>query len=221
MKIEHPLLVRGVGVAGSWLIRRLVGTNRFHFRYADPSLNPAEARQSGRRFIYAFYHEVMLFPAYYWAWPEMQILISDHRDGELITQVVRRLGFGVVRGSTTRGGARALREMTHRVDRGHLCVTPDGPRGPRRHVHQGLAYLSSRTGLPIVGAGMAFKRPWRAKSWDRFAVPRPFSAAACVVPEAVIVPPEAGREELEACRAEVEVRMRAATLEAEAWVETL
>ncbi len=219
MKIEHPALVRAVGVSGAWLVRRLVGTNRFHFRYADPSTDPAQARLTGQRYIYAFFHEVMLFPAYYWAWPEMQILISDHRDGELITQVVRRLGFGVVRGSTTRGGTRALREMTHRVDRGHLCVTPDGPRGPRRHVHQGLAYLSSRTALPVVGAGMAFQRPWRARSWDRFAVPRPFGAACCVVPEPLLVPPDADRQTLEACRAEIERRMRDATLEAEAWVE--
>ncbi len=151
MKIQHPLLVNAVGVTGAWLVRRLVGTSRFHFRYADPMVNPEVARRLGHRYIYAFYHEVMLFPAYYWAWPEMNILISDHRDGELITQVVRRLGFGVVRGSTTRGGARALREMTHRIDRGNLCVTPDGPKGPRRHVHQGLIYLASRTGLPIVG----------------------------------------------------------------------
>ncbi len=111
--------------------------------------------------------------------------------------------------------------MTHRIDRGHLCVTPDGPRGPRRHVHQGLVYLSSRTSLPVVGAGMAFKKPWRAKSWDRFAVPRPRSIAACVVPEAVSVPLDADRDTLDACRAEVERRMNAATLEAEAWVEEL
>lgn len=221
MKIQHPALVRAVGVGGAWLIRRLVGTTRFHFRYEDPAVNPEVARRTGQRFLYAFYHEVMLFPAYYWAWPEMQILISDHRDGELIAQVVKRLGFGVVRGSTTRGGARALREMTHRVDRGHLCVTPDGPRGPRRHVHQGVAYLASRTGLPIVGVGLAFQRPWRAKSWDKFAVPRPFAPAACVVPRAVHVSPEAGREEIEEARAEVERRMLAATAEAEAWVERL
>ena len=221
MKIQHPALIRAVGVTGSWLVRRLVGTSRFHFRYADPMVNPEVARRTGQRFIYAFFHEVMLFPAYFWAWPEMQILISDHRDGELITQVVPWLGFGVVRGSTTRGGARALREMTTRVDRGHLCVTPDGPRGPRRHVHQGLAYLASRTGLPIVGAGMAFRRPWRAKSWDRFAVPRPFSAACCVVPPPVIVPPDADRDTIEAARLEVEVRMNRATEEAEAWAEGL
>jgi lysophospholipid acyltransferase (LPLAT)-like uncharacterized protein len=221
MKIQHPLLVRAVGVTGAWLVRRLSGSCRYHFRWDDPSSNPAVARRTGQRYIYAFFHEIMLFPAYYWAWPEMQILVSDHRDGELITQVVRRLGFGVVRGSTTRGAARAIREMIHRVDQGHLCVTPDGPRGPRRHVHQGLAYLSSRTGLPIACVGMAFKDPWRARSWDRFAVPRPFQAAACVVPEPLVVPPDAGRETLEACRLEAESRLQAATREAEAWVEIL
>jgi lysophospholipid acyltransferase (LPLAT)-like uncharacterized protein len=221
MKIRHPLLIRAVGVAGSFAVRRLVGTTRFHFRYADPGLDPAVARATGRRYIYAFFHEVMLFPAYYWNWPEMHILISDHADGEMITQVVRRLGFGVVRGSTTRGGARALREMTEKIERGHLCFTPDGPRGPRRHVHQGMIYVASRLGLPIVGAGMAFERPWRARSWDRFAVPRPFRRAACVTPEAVHVPTDADRDVLEACRLEVERRMNQATLEAEAWVDRM
>jgi lysophospholipid acyltransferase (LPLAT)-like uncharacterized protein len=221
MKIQNPFLVRAVGVAGAWTVRRLVGTTRFHFRYADPMVDPEVARRTGQRFLYAFFHEVMLFPAHFWSWPEMQILISDHRDGELITQVVRRLGFGVVRGSTTRGGARALREMSRRVGDGHLCFTPDGPRGPRRHVHQGLIYLSSRTGLPIVGAGMAFKRPWRARSWDRFAVPRPFQPAACVAPAPLVVPPDADRAIIEDCRIEVERRMHAATEEAEAWVEQL
>ena len=221
MKIQHPLAIKAVGASGAWLVRRLVGTNRFHIRFDDPESNPAAARESGRRYIYAFFHEIMLFPAYYWPWPEMNILISDHRDGELITQVVRRLGFSVVRGSTTRGGARALREMTHRIDRGHLCVTPDGPRGPRRHVHQGLAYLSSRTGLPIVAVGMAFRRPWRAKSWDRFAVPRPFSPAACVAPPPLLVPPDVDRASIEDWRLRIERMMHGAIEDAEAWVETL
>jgi lysophospholipid acyltransferase (LPLAT)-like uncharacterized protein len=221
MKIEHPLLLRAIGSTGAALVRQLGRSLTYHFRYNDPAVDPEVARETGERYIYAFFHEVMLFPAYYWNWPEMHILISEHRDGELITQVISRLGFTVVRGSTTRGGVRALREMSLRIDRGHLCVTPDGPRGPRRSVGQGVAYLGSRTGLPIVGAGMAFKKPWRAKSWDRFCVPRPFSAAACVVPAPVAVPSGADRDTIEACRLEVERRMQAATLEAEAWVEWL
>ena len=221
MKIHHPNLVRALGATVSGLVRTVVGSTEFHFRYTDPMTNPEVARRTGRQYIYAFFHEIMLFPAYYWPWPEMQILISEHRDGELIAQVVRRLGFGVVRGSSTRGGVRALREMSHRADRGHLCVTPDGPRGPRRTVQPGLAYLSSKTGLPIVGAGMAFSNPWRAKSWDRFAVPRPFGKAACVVPEPLLVPPDANRDTIEECRLEVERRMQLATDRAEAWVSAL
>ena len=111
MKISNPHVIRAIGLAGASCIRQLGQTLNYHFRYADPHVDPEVARQTGRRYIYAFYHEVMLFPAYYWPWPEMHILISDHRDGELITQVVSRLGFSVVRGSTTRGGTRALREI--------------------------------------------------------------------------------------------------------------
>jgi lysophospholipid acyltransferase (LPLAT)-like uncharacterized protein len=221
MKIRHPLLIKGIGVAGSWLVRRLVGTCRFHLRYDDPAVDPEVARRTGQRYIYAFFHEVMLFPAYYWNWPEMHILISDHADGEMITQVVRRLGFSVVRGSTTRGGARALRDMLGRIDRGHLCFTPDGPRGPRRHVHQGMIYVASRLGLPIVGAGMAFSQAWRAKSWDRFAVPHAFTDAVCVTPRAIVVPPDADRETLEAYRLEVENSMNEAMNRAEAWAAAL
>jgi hypothetical protein len=68
---------------------------------------------------------------------------------------------------------------------------------------------------------MAFSNPWRARSWDRFAVPRPFGKAACVVPEPVVVPPDADRQMIEICRAEVERRMQAATEEAESWVAQL
>ncbi len=221
MKIQHPLLIATVGRVGSRLVRALGATWDFHLRFADPAVDPEVARRSGQRYIYAFFHEVMLFPAYYWNWPTMHILISDHRDGEMITQVVKRLGFGVVRGSTTRNGARALREMTTRIQQGNLCVTPDGPRGPRRHVHQGLAYLASRTGLPVVGAGMAFKDCWRAKSWDRFCVPKPYSKAAAVAPLPVFIPPDADRDALEAGRAEIERRMNAAMDEAESWVREL
>ena len=143
MKLRHPLLLRGESALAAWLVRRVVSTCRFHFRYGDPLVSPEFARRTGERFIYAFYHEVMLFPAYYWAWPEMQILVGEHYDGELSAQVMRRLGFGVVRGSTTRNGARALREMTRRVDRGHLCVTPDGPKGPRSFLNRTPVVSSS------------------------------------------------------------------------------
>ena len=221
MKFHHHFLTRAASVTASWMIRRLLGTTRFHFRFADPMVNPDVARWGARRYIYSLYHETMLFGGYLWAYPEFQVLVSNSHDGDLTASILGRLGFSVIRGSTSKGGARALREMKRRADQGHLCITPDGPRGPRRHVQPGLIYLASRTGLPIVGLGMAFQDPWRAKSWDRFALPKPFRPAACVVPEPFHIPSDANRETLEEYRREFERRMEAATLEAEAWVKIL
>ena len=224
MKLQHPLWFRFVGAAGSRMVRGLGSTLEYHFRYEDPMVDPQVARRTGQRYVYAFFHEMMLFPAYYWAWPEMNILISDHRDGELITRIIKKLGFRVSRGSTTRNGLRALREMIalqRTQGAHHLCITPDGPRGPRRQVQPGLAYLASKTSLPVVGVALAFQRPWRAKSWDRFAVPRPFSPAACIMTRPIFVPSDADRDQLEQTRLEIETCMRRATDEAEAWAEAL
>src|SRR5205823_14240722 len=111
MKIRHPLLVQALGSAGAALVRQLGRTLKYHFRYEDPRVAPEVARQTGQRYIYAFFHEVRLFPAYYWAWPEMHILISHHRHGEPITRVVGRPGSSVARGSSTRGARRGLRVL--------------------------------------------------------------------------------------------------------------
>lgn len=221
IKIEHPALVRAVGIAGAAIVKRWMSTINFLYRYNDPAMNPAIAARTGQRYIYAFYHEILLIPAYLWAWPEMRMLISEHRDGELITQVARRLGAGVVRGSTTRGGSRVLTEMIDRVHTGHFGITPDGPRGPRRHVHQGLVFLASKTGLPIAAGGFAFKDAWRARSWDRFAVPKPYTIATGVSTRPIFVPRDANRATLEDYRREVERQMKEATAEAEDWAASV
>ena len=203
------------------MVRQLGRTLNYHFRYQDPEVAPEAARETGHRYIYAFFHEVMLFPAHYWPWPEMHILISDHRDGELITQVIKRLGFSVVRGSTTRGGTAGTREMTLRIDRGHLCVTPDGPRaaavGPPGNRLPGQPdWVSDRRSRNGV------QEPWRARSWDRFCVPRPFSPAACVVPRgrsSCRAAPTATRSKHAGSKSSGECSQ--AMLEAEAWVEEL
>jgi lysophospholipid acyltransferase (LPLAT)-like uncharacterized protein len=124
----------------------------------------------------------------------------------------------VVRGSTTRGGVKVVRQMLGLRDT-HLAITPDGPRGPRRRVQPGLIYLSSRLGLPIVPTGFAYQRPWRLKSWDRFAVPRPFTRARCVTGDPVLVPADAERDLLEHYRVYVEQQLLAVSEQAEHWAE--
>src|SRR5205807_4997169 len=124
--------------------------------------------------------------------------------GSLITS----LGMGMVEGSATRGGIEAVRKLTreHHPWR-HLAVTPDGPRGPRRVVQPGIVYVASRTGMRIVPAGVGYRRPWRAGSWDRFALPKPFSRARCLTAEPIAVPGSLRSTELEPYRLRVQAEM--------------
>jgi len=160
----------------------------------------------------------MLLPAYHYARADIYILISQHADGQLIAEVCENLGFRTVRGSTTRGGADAIRHMMRLS--AHLAITPDGPRGPRRKTQQGLTYLAARTGLPIVPVGIAFRRPWRMSSWDRFALPKPWSLGVCVTDDPIEVPADADRELLVAYTDRVESELQRLTGIAEHWAES-
>jgi lysophospholipid acyltransferase (LPLAT)-like uncharacterized protein len=217
MKLRHPWLIRAAGFLGAGVVRLLMSTVRYQFHFGVP-VDPNDRHLRGR-YIYAFWHEAMLFGAGRKTRARFQVLIGQHADGELIAQISRRVGFRVVRGSSTRGGVEAVRKML-RLGRGHLVVTPDGPRGPRRRVQAGIVYLASRTGLPIVPAGIGFENAWRARSWDRFAVPKPGSRAALVVNEVIAVPPDIDKEGLEFYRQRVEHALLAATAEAERWAES-
>jgi len=177
-------------------------------------------REQGRAYIHAFWHGHLLMMPYAYPGGRIAILISEHRDGEYIARTMHRFGHTTVRGSTTSGGANALRGAVRKAREGFdLGFTPDGPRGPRHVVQPGLIYLASRLGLPIVPAGFGLERPWRAGSWDRFAVPRPGTRARCVTEELITVPGDAGRDELEAYRLRVEAAIGHATELAERWAE--
>lgn len=216
MKIRHPFLLKALGCAAAGLIRLWIGSLRYRYQPIGPNVDPNQPGFKDR-YIYALWHENMLLLAYQYSRPDIAVLISQHADGQLITEVVRRLGMGVVRGSSTRGGIEAVRRMLKLGNNGHLAITPDGPRGPRRNLQLGLIYLASRTGLPIVPVGIGYQRPWRLKSWDRFALPRPFTLATCVTAPPIVVPPELGVEELEAFRQRTEQAMSQVSSAAEAW----
>lgn len=107
------------------------------------------------------------------------VLVSEHRDGEIIARVVEAFGFATVRGSTSRGGSRALLEIVASLRRGReIAVTPDGPRGPRHHFAPGALVAAHRAGVPVVGVVAHVDRAWRLRSWDRFEIPKPFARIA-------------------------------------------
>ena len=118
-------------------------------------------------------------------------LISMSRDGDLQSELFRRFGIGVVRGSTGRRAVLATREVLSLLERGQVIIcTPDGPRGPSEKAQAGTLYFAQRTGLPIVPAGIAAFPRWELGSWDRYMIPKPFSRARWIYGEPFYVAPD-------------------------------
>jgi lysophospholipid acyltransferase (LPLAT)-like uncharacterized protein len=198
-------------------VRAWMGTLDYRAAFYDRSVDPAHGVDTPR--IYVFWHENILTPLYVRGHCHLAMLLSQHRDAEILAHVAHRLGFDCVRGSTYRGGAKAIWELWDRSRRQHLTITPDGPRGPRRQMALGPIFLASRLGLPLVAMGFGYDRPWRMNSWDRFAVPRPFSRARAVIGPPLSIPSTLDRGGLERCRLRAEGLLNDLTLEAEAWAE--
>jgi lysophospholipid acyltransferase (LPLAT)-like uncharacterized protein len=133
-------------------------------------------RAHHRPFIFALWHGQLLPLVVQHRSQGIRILISEHRDGELIAQIANRLGLASIRGSTTRGAARALLAMCDALVSGHeVAVTPDGPRGPARTFASGAVVAANRAGAPIVAIGVSASRAWHLRSWDAFMIPKPFA----------------------------------------------
>ncbi len=218
-KESTPLGRLGMKLAGllaASTVRLWMSTLDFKGAAYDPSVDPVEPSWRGQK-IYIFWHENILAPLYLRGHCNLAMLLSRHRDADILLEGARHLGFEFVRGSTFGGGATALRELERKGRHMNLAITPDGPRGPRRILAQGPIYLSSKLGMPLVAMGFGYDRPWRMPTWDQFAVPRPFSRACGVVSPAIAIPPDLDREGLEHYRLKVERLLNRLTLEAEAW----
>jgi lysophospholipid acyltransferase (LPLAT)-like uncharacterized protein len=213
MKLRNPWLIRVVAWLAAALIRVWMATIRLRLVNHDDNAHPGDVHRD--RYIYSWWHETFLGLMTFQGRSRVRILISKHADGELIAQAARHLGHGVVRGSTNRGGVGALVELWDCSDPSHLVFTPDGPRGPRRRVQPGVVILGARSNLPIVPIGIGFEHAWRARSWDRFAIPRPFSRCFCVAGPALSVPADVDRDGIEHYRQRLEQLMLDATAEAE------
>lgn len=126
-------------------------------------------------------------------------LISASRDGDLIAQFIERSGYGTIRGSSSRKGVIALRQLVETLAAdGNVLVTPDGPRGPVYQVSQGIIFLAQKSGVPIVPIHMEYSSAWRLKSWDRFVVPRPFAKLRAIFGAPIHIAPLDGAEQFEA-----------------------
>lgn len=204
-----------IGWTEARLIRLWLSTLRVDVRFADPTVDPRQKRQGH---IYCVWHETLVLAAHLFANCDIRVLISESRDGRHAEGIVRDMGFRGVCGSTTKGGAKALRQLLRSSRRENIAITPDGPKGPRRTFQFGAVYLASRAAVPLVPVGFAFARAWRANSWDRFVLPKPFSKAACCLGQPIYVPEKADRTSLMAYRQIASDAMARATARAESLV---
>src|SRR5262245_763352 len=147
-----------------------------------------EAIRSGRPPIMAFWHGRILSGNLVVRDRVIVVMASANFDGQWISRIIKRFGFGAVAGSTSRGGARALLELKREIERGHpVAFTLDGPRGPARVAQPGAVWLAGATGSPILPFHAEARRYWTMGSWDRTQVPKPFSTVLLRIHQPVFV----------------------------------
>ncbi len=184
---ENPIVQGLLSRIGATYIRFVHATTRWNYVNREA---PAQRISAGEPFVLAAWHGRigMLVYTFEGPAPQMHPLISDHRDGELITRTIEHFGYRTIRGSSNdekkgkdKGGARALRQMVKALRSGeYVCVTPDGPRGPRMRMKEGLLTLAYLSKAPIVPVAYSVKRRIVLNSWDRFIVPLPFNRGIIV-----------------------------------------
>jgi lysophospholipid acyltransferase (LPLAT)-like uncharacterized protein len=191
---------RAAGLIGQLAMGALFGTVRFRSE-GDESYR--RFRREGTPLIFACWHAHLLPLAYRHRGQGIVALVSEHADGEYLARLIERIGFGTVRGSSTRGGIQGLKGLIRAAREGHdLTLTVDGPRGPARVVKSGALLAAQTTGAPIVPVGMACSAAWRFDSWDRFMVPKPLSTVRIAYGQPRFVARSAQRDGLdEAARA--------------------
>ncbi len=217
MTLRDRVLVGVAPGVARWGVRGLAMTLRI--REAGTEL-VAPFWERGASLIYAIWHgRILMLPCLYAPAHRVHVLASHSRDGELEARFLRRFGFKVVRGSTTRGGSEALRALVYAIRRGReAAITPDGPLGPPYVVQPGIIALARLTGVPIVPLTFSAAPAWRLKSWDEFLIPKPFARGVVSFGPPLFVPRRCDRAVQQALSTELESTLRELTWQADAEV---
>jgi lysophospholipid acyltransferase (LPLAT)-like uncharacterized protein len=200
-----------IAALGAPLIEALGGTYRWHEqgrRHLDA------LTRAGQAPIFAFWHGRILAATLYFRDRGIIVMTSENFDGEWIARIIRRFGYGVARGSTSRGGARALAQLRRDMTAGHpAAFTVDGPRGPARIAQPGAVWLAGATGHAILPFHIEAAKFWSVNSWDNHQVPKPGTDVAIAIGEPMLVPDTAEGTIEQRC---AELQRTLETLEADA-----
>ncbi|MFM8573475.1 MAG: lysophospholipid acyltransferase family protein [Pirellula sp.] len=167
--------------------------------------------------IYIFWHENILLPFVTRSRCGMTLLVSQHRDANWLGWMAQDFGYHTVRGSSTKGGLKAILQYRKEHQSSSLVVTPDGPKGPRRVLAPGCIQLSSLLQVPIIPVGIGYHRPYRTPTWDRFAIPRPGTRGRLILGARMSIPRKLDEAGIEEHRQWVEISLHQLTYEAESW----
>lgn len=208
MKLPRALAFSAGPAAGALGLRALARTLRI--RREEDAVAPLWAARVP--VIYAVWHGRIVLLPYLYGHRGCCVLASRSRDGEIVSRLVERFGLEPVRGSSTRGGGEALRQLTRQLWRGReVVVVPDGPVGPREVLKSGVIALARLSGAPIVPMAVGASRYWQLRSWDEFRIPKPFARCVMRFGEPIRVSVDADRAAQEAARKEVEAALRGLT----------
>jgi lysophospholipid acyltransferase (LPLAT)-like uncharacterized protein len=207
MKVRNAYLV----CFGAWIFvficRLIFLTLRIERRHGEHAeVLPEDSRD--RRYIFSIWHDSVVLPLFGGKTDRLAVLTSRHADGAFVSEALATVNVATVRGSTSRGGATAVREMMRLSKRSHLAITPDGPRGPARKMSPGIVFLSSRSGAPIVPTGFACSRCWRIRGrWTDLVIPQPFAKVVLLSDVPIAVPADVDDTQLPRYVAQLQTTM--------------
>ncbi len=207
MKIKSPFLNRVICEIAVWSLRALYKTTRIEIRLTDPVHDPYEPNRT-QECVYSVWHDSLLYPLFINRPQSIVGLVGPHRDGDYVSNVLKALKLKAVRGSSSRGGATAIVKSMEEIKDQSLVITPDGPRGPRREMKPGCAFVASQTGIPVVASAFSCSNAWKFQgSWTDLVIPKPFSRVYAITGTPIYVPKDASREQLEEITQQIQAEM--------------
>lgn len=202
---KERFVIRFGGVVLFALIRIIGKTIRFETEGLE---NFEKTEGAGRIPIYGFWHDRIFLGTYFFRGRGIVVMSSQSFDAEYVARFIQRFGYGIVKGSSTRGGVGGLVGMIRLMRKGIPAgFTLDGPKGPRYVTKPGAVLLAKKTGNPIIPFVIEPKSFWIIKSWDLLQIPKPFTKAKVIVADPIYVDAKADEQELENKRAELQISL--------------
>ncbi len=196
MKVRNRFANWMIARLGTWALRVLFLTVRVDHRTVVRDATPYRNPQGRQRYCFCLWHDAIVTAVFGLKTYYLSGLISRHQDGTYLAHAAQLAGITPVRGSASRGGAQATRQLIDRPEL-HVCITPDGPRGPRRVMKDGIVYLASRTCRPVVPTSLKATRCWSIPGgWSDMMLPKPFSRALLIAGRPIAVGRDLTREQI-------------------------